>query len=108
MDIEQLKIKLHREYLDPLWQTAALSHYYEKKLKKLPYLRHEIIKRARERVYEWLAFQTGRRIDDVHVRMMDEVTCLMAIELLQDVEYETIRKWAVKRDRQRKRIIKGK
>jgi hypothetical protein len=71
-----------------------------------PSSRH-IIKRARERVYEWIAYQTGRQIADVHVRQLDEQSCRMVIELLQDVEYETIRNWAVKRDRRNKRLAKN-
>jgi hypothetical protein len=101
-DIVALKVKLHREYLDPLWRSAARRPCY-KEARRYPEVRAKIIKRARERVYEWIAYKTGRPIDDVHVRRMDEPTCLMVMELLRDVEYEVIREWAVRRDRNNKR-----
>jgi hypothetical protein len=107
-DIVALKIKLHREYLDPLWRSAARCACYKKtKAARIPARRRDIIKRARERVYEWIAYQTGRQIADVHVRQLDEQSCRMVIELLQDVEYETIRNWAVARDRRNKRLAKN-
>jgi hypothetical protein len=101
-DIIQLKIKLHRQYLDPLWRFATRSACY-KDARRYPKVRADITKRARERTYEWIAFKTGRQLDDVHVRYLNEPQCLEVIALLQDIDYDTIRKWAVARDRRNKR-----
>lgn len=101
-NIEELKDRLHRKYLDPLWQSAAVHYSHE--LEQRPWLRSAVVKRARERVYEWLAFKLLR--PDAHIRNLDRDDCLEAMKLLSSVDYKTIRTWAVNKDRRRKRLRK--
>jgi hypothetical protein len=81
---------------------AARAPCYQDILSQRPYLRTDIVRRARDRVYEWLAFKLVRPVRDVQIRRLDRRTCLEVMELLEGVSYETIREWAMRQDRTRK------
>ena len=97
-DIEELKVRLHREYLDPMWQSAA--KYYTQRLERRPWLLPHIKRKARGRVYEWLSFKMRR--SNLHVRLLDKADCLEAMNLLDGVDYATILEWCKANDRRRK------
>ncbi|AWB21202.1 hypothetical protein DA075_09990 [Methylobacterium currus] len=86
---------LHAHVIDPLWMEAELCGAYED---KPPRVVHQIRKRARQRVYEFLADRLGISEQDCHVGMFDMTRCAAAAEALAGVDYPQIREWARRRD----------
>lgn len=92
--------ELHQRYLDPIWQQA-IDHPAYAGNRFREWKRDEIIKRARERTYEWLGEQL-RLPGPAHVGHFDLETCGRASEILSRTDYVAIRAWAERRKKMRK------
>ena len=85
---------LHRQ-LDRLWQNAPSEDVYDH---LAPHLRQtlelDIARRARDRIYSWLAGQMKLTRHLTHAGLFDADQCEIATGLLANIDYLTIRKWA--------------
>lgn len=83
--------------LDPIWQNAAQTGGYSpsqiRKYSSGPgayYLKQS----ARSRVYMWLAAQMHLTRDECHAAKFTAEQCREAIELLSEITFYDVRKWA--------------
>lgn len=90
-DLRKARRLLHERMLDPLWQTADECGEYSPEDDRA---RRTIRRRARERVYAFLADRLGLSADECHTGMFDLETCRRAWRALQCVTYPEIRAWA--------------
>jgi len=86
--------------LDSIWLNAAADGGYSKR--SLQFLRGQgarnAQRKARDRVYAWLAEQMWLLPKDCHVTRFTVDQCFEAICLLQGVTYAEIRAWAKHRE----------
>lgn len=88
--------------LDEVWLNAVETGGYHGR--QLDYLRSHgegARKRARERVYDWLAEQMWLLPGDCHVRCFTEDQCFEAICLLHGLTYGEVRRWSWRRRQDR-------
>lgn len=95
-ELRAARMKLHDRMIDPLWQTADKSGGYEAATKGS---RRRIQRRARDRVYLFLADRLGIAREDCHTGMFDLDRCRAAWRALQGVTYPEIRAWAQQNER---------
>lgn len=77
--------------LDPIWETAWEHRAY---LGAPRGARRGIQKRARERVYAYLADRLGITREECHAAMFDAARCEAALAVLDGLTYGTVREWA--------------
>jgi hypothetical protein len=82
---------LHQNFIEPLWQSAAELKAYQKRLEKRPWMRQDIEKKARDRVYRFLSEKLNLTSEDCHVGRFDLLTCERAAEIFRNLTYSMIR-----------------
>jgi hypothetical protein len=88
--------------VDDLWKNAGgLYNFGTRREWTADYLNDFVIKRARERIYDWLAHSLDLNGGETHVGMFDLETCRRAMTALDRVTYPDIREWARKREADR-------
>lgn len=90
-ELRRARMILHNEMLDPLWETADQCDAYTPEDERA---RKKIRRRARERVYRFLADRLGLPREAVHTGLFDLETCRRAWRALRGVTYADIRVWA--------------
>lgn len=96
----ELRCDVHA-VLDDIWMNAVETGGYEES--RMRALRggagQQVRKRARQRVYEWLAEQMWLLPEDCHVTRFTFDQCMEALCLLHGLTYAEIRAWAQPRKR---------
>ena len=92
-ELRMARRHVHERHLDPLWRDAHLGERYANRRLDATAVRN-IGRRARDRVYAWLAEQMDVSEEEAHVGMFDLEDCARAGELLASTTYEAIRAWA--------------
>lgn len=100
-ELRQARASLHLQ-LDPMWQGAADLPRYAKPLTIYPQMREEITRKARERIYAYLAEKLGLKQIDCHIGKFDLDLCERSSRILAAVDYEAIRLHSERRKRQNK------
>lgn len=90
-ELRAARMTLHERMIDPLWRTADCTEFYRPKNDRE---RRNIRRRARTRVYEYLAHRLGIDRDDCHTGLFDLDRCRDAWRALQGVTYGDIREWS--------------
>lgn len=90
------------EVLDDIWVNAVeTGGYRPARVHYLSVRGRHVKKKARERVYAWLAEQMWLLPDECHVRCFTFDQCMEAICLLRGTTYAEIRAWARQREHAR-------
>lgn len=90
-ELRRARRLLHNEMLDPLWKTADQCDAYAPEDERA---RQKIRRRARERVYEFLADRLGITRAETHTGLFDLETCRRAWRVLRGIRYDEVRTWA--------------
>lgn len=90
-ELRRARMLLHNRMLDPLWQTADQYDGYAPEDERA---RKKIRRRARERVYKYLANRLGLPREETHTGLFDLETCRRAWTALRGITYADIRTWA--------------
>ncbi|BAQ44359.1 zinc-finger-containing protein [Methylobacterium aquaticum] len=93
-ELRRLRRRVHL-VIDPIWRAAHRIAPYANAPRKA---REGIQRRARQRVYEFLADRLGIPCAECHVAMFDAARCGAAVKAMQHVDYYRVRAWA--RDRE--------
>jgi hypothetical protein len=96
-ELRKARSLLHERLLDPLWKTADRCGEYAPESERA---RQAIRRRARTRVYAFLADRLRLSAADCHTGMFDLETCRRAWRVLQGVTYSEIRAWARAEERE--------
>ncbi len=89
--LRRARMLLHEEMLDPLWKRADRCGAYAPEDERA---REKIRRRARERVYQFLAHTLGLTREETHTGSFDLETCRRAWRALRGVTFADIRAWA--------------
>lgn len=100
-ELRQARASLHLQ-LDPMWQNASDLPLYAKMLASYPYKREEVTRKARERIYAYLAEKLGLDRMDCHIGKFDLDLCERASRILNAVDYQAIRLHSERRKQQNK------
>ena len=100
-ELRQARASLHLQ-LDPMWQNAPALACYIKVLATYPGKREEIVRKARERIYAYLAEKLSLKPADCHIGKFDLDMCERASRLLAVVDYNAIRQHSERRKHQNK------
>jgi hypothetical protein len=100
-ELRQARASLHLQ-LDPMWQNAPDLPVYAKVLAVYPTKREEIIRKARDRIYAYLAEKLDLQQVDCHVGKFDLDLCERASRILAAVDYHAIRLHSERRKQQNK------
>ena len=84
--------------IDPIWRHSSKSPCYERGMSRKSI--KGIQRKARTRVYSFMAEKMGLRDDQAHIGMFDIEQCQVARAAFHGVSYDDIRLW----DRDQKRV----
>jgi hypothetical protein len=106
LTLEELKARVHDEYLDPMWRQAfeVYPRRVQQRMNRDPEFKKEVTTKARDRVYAWLGHKM--HIQKFHVHLLTRAGCFEACDLLRCTDYARIREWGMNQDRRRKRLRK--
>jgi hypothetical protein len=91
---------LHDQRFDPIWKTADSCGLYTPEDNRA---RWTIRRRARDRLYQWLAAELDIPVERCHIGMFDLETCRRAWSALHGITYPQIREWALAKGKSKRR-----
>lgn len=96
--LRRARRELHDDVLDPIWRSALETGGY-RDYQLRTHIAPAVVRKARERVYGWLAERLGLGHRETHVGLFDLETCRRAEEILKGVDYPKIQAWGRNKDR---------